>query len=260
MLSQDGKYIYMVTEFWPANPLNPPIQVIRVRTSDFTIDQTVPLADTASGIAVSPVDSGTWSAAFSPQPDVYAVEIFDGAVARPNNWSIASDAIYGNEGVWSPDGATMYILDANLNAVTVTPTGLGSGTLLQSGNTGFDTGGNIQLAGGLLYSNGGEVLDPQTNTIVGQYVLPSGVPYAQLTIDPANNRVFASYVATTNGFAQGTIQSFDLSTFSPMWIARLPVNSQPLRWGTNGLAWICASATTPGEYDLCIINGSFVAP
>jgi hypothetical protein len=268
--SQDGAYIYLVTEFVPSSQLSPPIQGIRVRTSDMTIDQSVPLSSLVvepAQIAVSPVDSNTWAAAFSNQGNVWSVTIFDGTVARPNGWSVTSDVVYGNEALWSSDASTMYILDANLNTFPVSVSGLGNATLLRSGSAaqggGFNFGGNLQLAGGLIYSANGQVLDPMTNGIVGTYALPPSVPYAPFTIDSANNRTFAAYkvqVATPSGSSeQGTIQSFNLSTFAPIWIARLPIGTQPLRWGSNGLAWI-GPGSAPGSSALYLINGTLVAP
>jgi hypothetical protein len=259
VVSADGAYLYLVT-----GQLAPPSEVIRVRTTDMTIDQTVTLTTSfvePIQVAVSPINSNTWSAAFSPTGNVWNVEIFDGTVARPNSWSVSSDVVYGNEGLWSSDGSTMYILDANLNAVPVSTSGLGGGTQLQPGSSaqsGFDFGG-LQLAGGLLYSGAGQVLNPLTNTLVGQYTLPGGVPYADLTIDTANNRMFATFTGTVNDAAEGTIQSYNLTTFSPVWIARLPIGTQPLRWGSNGLAWLGPS-NTAGAQALYLINGTFVAP
>jgi hypothetical protein len=259
VVSSDGMYIYLLTE-----QLFPPIEVLRVRSADMTIDQTVPLMSLTvepTQLAVSPINSNTWSAALSPAANVWNVEIFDGTVARPNIWSVTSDVVYGNEGLWSSDGSTMYILDANLNAVPVSASGLGGGTQLQpgsSGQKGFDFGG-IQLAGGRLFSGAGEVLNPETNMILGQYIIPSDAGVAGLTIDTANNHVFATFTATVNDAAQGTLQSYNLATFSPIWIARLPIGSQPLRWGSNGLAWLGPGATA-GMQALYLINGTFVAP
>jgi hypothetical protein len=218
-------------------------------------------------MAVSPVTSTTWAAAFQTPLDVWNVEIFDNGVARPDMWSVASDNIEGNEALWSSDASTMYILDVNLNAVAVSASGLGSGTQLQSGSAasgGFDYGGGLQLAGGLLYSDSGGVLNPTTDTIVGQYVFPTGVPYASLTLDTVNNRTFASYnqtVTTTNipTTVEGTIESYDLTQFTPIWIARLPIGT-PLRWGANGLAGLGPSPTVTGASALYLISGTFVAP
>lgn len=112
----------------------------------------------------------------------------------------------------------------------------------------------MQVAGGLIYSGSGGVLDPNTNTILGTYYFNNGSSEAALTIDAVNNRTFAAYTA------QGpTLQSFDRTAFTPIWLARLPVESQPLRWGSNGLAWIGPSQTG-GLSALYLINGTFVAP
>ncbi|HEV2269795.1 MAG TPA: hypothetical protein VGR92_10065 [Steroidobacteraceae bacterium] len=263
-VSQDGKYIYLLTA--PLSTLSPPVQVIRVQTSGMAIDQTVPLTSMITSpaqIAISPVSSSTWAAAFETVADVWNVEIFDDGVARPDVWSVTSDVVYGNEAIWSADGLTVYVLDANLSAVAVSSSGLGSGTQLQAGSaaqSGFDQGGGIQLAGAVLYSDSGGALNLATDAISGQYTFPSGVPYAPLTVDTANNRVFASYVATEGGTAEGTIESFNLDAFTPLWIARLPNGTQPLRWGTNGLAWLALSPTITGAEALYLINGTFVAP
>jgi hypothetical protein len=263
--SQDGVYLYLLSEPWSAEALTPPIQVMRVRLSDLSIDQTVPLTSQtlyAAQIAVSPTDSNTWSAAFAPQIDMFEVELFDGSTARPAIWSVTSNLVYGNEALWKSDGTAMYILDANLDSVTVGPNGLGNGVLLQSGasgQTGLEFGGNLQLADGLIYNGGGGVLNPANDTILGRYVFPSGVVQAEVTPDTANNRLFAAYTTTVNNANQGTIQSFNLSTFAPIWIARLSIGTPPLRWGSNGLAWIGPGATA-GVQALYLINGAFVAP
>ncbi|MGH8200161.1 MAG: hypothetical protein ACREVO_07315 [Steroidobacteraceae bacterium] len=268
-VSRDGKYIYLLAEPWSTIQLSPPVQVMRVLTSSGAIDQTVPLTSMTSSpaqIAVSPINSSTWAAAFEGGANVWNVEIFDDSVARPDVWSVTSNVVYGNEAIWSADGLTMYVLDANLSAVPVSSSGLGSGTQLQAGSaaqSGFDAGGGIQLAGALLYSDSGGALNLASDTISRQYIFPSGVPYAPLTIDTANDRMFASYtqtVATAGGTAEGTIESYNLSAYTPLWIARLPIGTQPLRWGTNGLAWLAPSPSISGAQALYLINGTFVAP
>ncbi len=263
-VSQDGAYLYLLTEPWSGTQQTPPVGVLRVRISDLSIDQTVGLTSSTvapAQIAVSPVDSNAWSAAFSDQPNVWNVELFDGKVARANAWSVTSDVVYGNQGIWSSDASRIYVLDENLSAVAVNAAGLGAGTLLKAGSAGqagFNLGGNFQLAGGLLYSASGGVLDPSTNTVVGQYSFPADVPYARLSVDAVNNRTFAAYSTRVGDSEQGTIQSFNRSTFSPIWIARLPAGA-PVRWGANGLAWIGPGVST-GRQALYIINGTFVAP
>ncbi len=90
----------------------------------------------------------------------------------------------------------MYVVDPinNLSAVPVTASGLGASMLLQPGGPGDAfTATGLQLVNGLLYSTTGQVLNPATNSVLGQYPLPSGSPYAGITADVANNRVFAAF-------------------------------------------------------------------
>jgi hypothetical protein len=255
VVSSDGAYLYL-----PTNSSGPP-QVMRVRTSDMTIDQTVTLPngfDFPAQVAVSPTNSNTWSVYYeSLTSGVTAnqVAIYDGTVPRPN--VLTSTA---GDSVWSGDASSLYVVADGVYSVPVSANGLGTATLLQPGgpNAAFVTGGYVQLVGGLLYGDSGQVLDPVTNTIVGQYILPSGVPYASFTVDPTNNRVFACYGASVPSGIVATVQSFNLATFAPIWIARLPIGSA-LRWGSNGLAGIGPGATF-GTQALYLINGSFVAP
>ena len=55
----------------------------------------------------------------------------------------------------------------------------------------FDKSAVKPLVDELIYSRSGPILDRSTNTIVGRFVLPPDVPYANFAIDPANKRAFA---------------------------------------------------------------------
>jgi hypothetical protein len=257
-VSQDGAYLYLLEG----------VQVQRVNTTTWTIDQTVQpttLSSTPIIIAISPTTSTTWAATFSPigvAPQRSEIEIFDGSTPRPNIWSDDNSSDISINAVWSADSSTMYVVDQinNLSAVPVTPSGLGTGTLLQAGGAGatFAATG-LQLANGLLYASSGQVLNPSTNTIIGQYPLPSGNPVAGITVDTSNNRVFAAYNQSMPNAVAATIESYNLSELSELWIARLPFESTPVRWGAQGLAWI-APSTTQGQSEVYIISGIFVAP
>jgi hypothetical protein len=263
-ISEDGAYLYLLQG----------TAVVRVNTTTWIIDQTVQLTTqavtpnaivTPSLIAISPTNSNTWAASFSQQSDTSAfseVEIFDAATPRPNIWSISNYTDIGINAVWSAVSSTMYVVDQinNLSAVPVTASGLGVSTLLQPGGPGATfTAAGLQLVNGLLYSSTGQVLNPATNSVLGQYPLPSGSPYASITADVANNRVFAAFSQSMPNGVVSTLESYNLSAFTPLWIARLPVASVPLRWGTQGLAWI-APSSTQGMSEVYIISGIFVAP
>jgi hypothetical protein len=255
-VSQDGAYLYLLsgTSAW------------RVNTATWAIDQSVQVGSqgsTAGGIAISPVNSTTWAVSFSTQTGTTAtseVQIFDAATPRPNVWSDSNYTDIGVGALWSADGSTMYVVDQfrNLYSVPVSASGLGTQTALQTvPGAAFDPV-DLQLVGGLLYSGTGKVLDPSTNTVIGSYPLPSGTPYAEMSVDPANNRVFASYNQSMPNGVVNTMESYDMSTFNPLWVARLPVGTG-IRWGSQGLAWI-GPGTGSAQSAVYIISGSFVAP
>jgi hypothetical protein len=255
LASQDGAYLYLLAN----------ATVSRVNTATWTIDQTVQLAPstyTPSQIALSPTTSTTWAASFSAQTGTTAnseVQIFDGSTARPDIFSQYNSDDIGLGIVWSADGSTMYVSDPifNLSAVPLTASGLGTATPLQSHSAFYAA--NVQQAGGLLYAQSGQVLNPSTNTLVGRYPFPNGTPGANMAVDPANNRVFAAYNQSMPNSVVSTMASYNLSAFSPLWVARLPIGTAPIRWGSQGLAWI-GPGSVPGVNAIYIINGVFVAP
>ncbi len=212
-------------------------------------------------IAVSPADSNIWSAAFATLTGLLNVTVYDGPVARSNSWSAATSSDLGVQALWSSDGSSLYVVDNDLNALDVVPvsaSGLGAGTQIQAQN-GFAFNGKLQVTGGLFYSDAGGVLDLNTNTVLGHYSFLNGGPYAALTIDTADDRVFAAYEASLPNGVVGTIESFGRTSFTSKWLARLSIGTQPLRWGANGLAWI-GPGSTQGQQALYLISGTFVAP
>jgi DNA-binding beta-propeller fold protein YncE len=264
VVSGDGQYVYLMSPQGFAATSAPP-EVTRVNAAtmsvDFTISPTQQYQEMT--LAIPPQNPRTWALCFfsesSPtQPIGYAVEVFDDAVARPQSWVDPDSAAIA----WtqrSPDASTLYILTSHvLQAAPVTQSGLSTGSTLLTPvpnvQAGFSVGPMQQVAG-LLYSEGGGVANPTTGAIVGQYIFDTPLSLeaesAYLSIDTANNRVIAAYGPP------GTLQSFDLSTFTSIWIARLPVGSPPIRWGTNGLAFLGPGADTSALY---LISGTFVAP
>ncbi len=210
-----------------------------------SIDQTVTLPNAIpsyAAVAVSPVDSNTWAVGYqSATGSLLAnqIDIIDGTVVAPECVVSCEFHDIGPQSFWSADGSSLYIVDKNLYSAAVSASGIGNATLLQPGgaaNSGFSEGGGLQLVGGLIYSRSGGVLDPATNTRVGQYSFPADVPYADLTVDAGNNRVFASYVTTESNAADETIESFNLSSFAPIWLARLPFAAS-VRWGDRRSCW-----------------------
>ena len=265
VVSQDGQYIYLVSLGASSNTP----EVTRVNVSSMTLDfsffPTVLFVAPVT-VSVSPQNSRTWSLASlvpsnSSAPAAFTVQVFDDNVGRPDTWSLTSNLVYSNYAQWSSDGSTIYVRDLNLTAVTVTPTGLGAGTQLPPPDYGDHT---IQQVGGLIYSDGGSVVDPAADALLGKYVFstPSSqaaADSAALAIDITNNRTFAAYEDIGESGAVPTLESYDRSQFTGLWIARLPVAGTPVRWGANGLAFIASNPNLTGPALLYIITGTFVA-
>jgi hypothetical protein len=128
-------------------------------------------------------------------------------------------------------------------------------------------GADIHQVNGLLYSDGGGVFDPSTRAVLGRYVFRTPMSEADgdpvtLTPDSSTGRAFAAYADPSPVAVLNTLQSFNLTRFDPIWIARFPVAiSSPVRWGTDGLAFIGLNPNPlAGETVVYLINGSFVAP
>lgn len=119
------------------------------------------------------------------------------------------------------------------------------------GTAGFDTAGGYlhsDFGTGLIYSDGGEVGDPNTGAIVGSYGA-SGL----LAPDSSLNRVFilgqTSAQANTNNY---TIDSFDEKAFT--LVSSITLNNlsgTPIalaRWGNSGLA-VLTSGGIPSAFE-----------
>ncbi|HZH29791.1 MAG TPA: Calx-beta domain-containing protein [Pyrinomonadaceae bacterium] len=112
------------------------------------------------------------------------------------------------------------------------------------GKTSFEVRGSIKFANGLVYSSGGQVINPATSTLLGTF---SGAGAHAFAIDVAAGR---AYFLAPESFGGDTLvlKAFDLTTFVPVGSATISgITGAPtsmVRWGANGLAF----RTTGGVY------------
>ena len=262
-LSADGQYLYVAIGS----------SVEQVQTSTFTVAQTI----TQSIAPNSPVQT----IAVEPgQPQTIAVggsflEIFDGAVARPNS------ILYGG-GIGAPIGV------AGLQWVGSPPVlyGLQSPSAFAPNECIFPIeamgvtlaaqscdGGGFQMtfgANGLGYSIG-TVWDPTTWTLVQTWPLPN-IHLSSLLPDVGLNKLFG--YATSSATLSGCwIQSYSLSSLAAIFSVSLPRlftgspnpngecnygNSPIVRWGANGIAIM--TGVSAGTGYIIAISGAFVGP
>ncbi len=269
-LSADGKYAYVAVTLAATNTQ----EIERVTLATMSVDLRIPFPVFGSAIldlAVSPVDSRTLAVAYyyvDPTAGAFAdVEIFDNGVERPKGLSTGAANVYSTNIQWRPDGTQLYIRGPDYLSVSAVETdGLAAASPLLAlvyGDGFF--GAAIHELNGLLYSDGGGVFDPTTHAVLGQYVFRTPMSQAEgvgVALDPDSSTrlAFAAYEDPASTAILYTLQSFDLSRFNPVWIARFPVPlSSPVRWGTDGLAFIGQNLDpATGQFSVYLIQGSFV--
>ncbi|HKP73126.1 MAG TPA: hypothetical protein VJT82_09340, partial [Pyrinomonadaceae bacterium] len=163
-------------------------------------------------------------------PPEAGVAIFDNGVQRPKTgvghisgsdyvaYSASESKLYGGG---SYDG---------LRTMTIDATGVASTTIsAQSAGT------RIKFANGRIYGSGGQVFNPDTNTLLGTF---AGVSTFAFTVDTAAERAY--YVSRDFSSGSVTLRAFNINTFVTVGSVTLSgVTGDPLtlvRWGTNGLA------------------------
>lgn len=188
----------------------------------------------------------------SPQA-IGGITIFDDATPRPTSAPGVFDLYDSIQ--WGPDATTMsaangddtgfnfYTLSVNASGITKThdfPSTFGSfGNQLH-----FDRGTK------LVYSNDGHALDPVTG-------LQAGIFQASGTMVPDSSLNTAFFMSQNFAANAVTIQSYDLTHFTPVGSINVPVTGNAkhlIRWGQNGLAFNMDNG------QVVLVGGSFLAP
>ena len=234
-LATDSKYLYV--------GLNGNGSVQRLILPSFTLDIDVPLtgnsygASDALSLGVSPSDDHTFAVA---EGSVGCCGSY-GLYFYKDSTELANSITYPqiNDIVFA-DGTTLFGYNSGtLSEVSVDSNG---GTLTQQWN-GLIEGSAIAYAGGLIYGNGGQVLNPSTGLLVGTYDFGSTCcNNVEIVPDSAIDRVFAA--GNTPFLSPFGITSYDLQKFTPVAVVDLSqlagsaVMQTFLQWGNNGLAFV----------------------
>jgi hypothetical protein len=244
-ISADSKYLYV--------GLNGSSSVQRLILPSFAPDIVIPLFSSGSpnlagALAVDPADSHTLA-----------------VVQTSTECCFGGGTFFYKDGTQLPDAITFQSMTEILFVNGSTAYGYANGEVTQitvdsNGGTagqqwsGLVTGTYIQYAAGLIYANGGEVLNPATGFLVGTYDVGTNCCYnsaVQVLPDPAINRVLVP--GNTPFFSQFGITTYDLKKFTPIAVADLsqfsgnPSSAASL-WGNSGLAFVlqpqCCGNTT----------------
>ena len=175
-------------------------------------------------IAVAPGNPNVLAVARSFQA---GVAIFDNGVSRPNTGPQTSEFL-----AFSATASKLYSTGFNgLSTLTIDATGVsGSSTAPLAFSS-----PRIKFSGGKLFTSAGQVIDPDSNTLLGTFF---GANTQAFVPDAAAGR---AYYLTSGPGSSFTIRAFDINTFLQLGALVIDgVNGTPtslLRWGPNGLAF-----------------------
>jgi hypothetical protein len=220
--------------------------------------QAAPQADATTAVTM---------AAFDESPSPVEVVIYDGPTARPNPLQAIQYPYSALQ--WAGNDSTLYALDQqepqDFLVLGANAGGPVLNTVYDGVVTPYTTGLHYDGGTGLIYTDGGQVIQPSNGTIAGTYNA-SGIAVPDSTLD----RVFIlGQTSTQVGTSSYTVESFDQTKFTA--IASITIDNVVgtptafVRWGSNGLAFTTRVGepydflgTGPGQ--LYVISGVFVKP
>jgi hypothetical protein len=178
-------------------------------------------------VAVSRFDPGL-------SPSFLGINIYDDGVRRPVTAGFFNSVGAGSI-EFSPSSSIIYGSgDGRLQRISVSPAGL---TVVRSAEL---PSGDLKLDGGLLYAPTGQVIDPESERVIGTYDLqqPGFVGTVKLVCpDPVFDRVY--FVVVEGGrFVLRVYQKSDFQLLGKIDVANsFGFATSLIRWGTHGLAF-----------------------
>jgi Calx-beta domain len=158
------------------------------------------------------------------------VAIFDNGVRRANVSALGPNGDGPGSIAFSASATKLYA-SSFLAFQTITIDSSGA-TVTSSSTLGSNTS-DIQFSNGLIFTGSLQVINPETNTLVGTF---TGNNSGTFVADPSVGRVF--FMASGPTFSSFSIKAYDTNTFVPLGSIDITGNGGfPLiRWGANGLA------------------------
>ena len=215
----------------------------------------------------APQTTAVTLANFDVSPSPAAVVVYDGSTPRPNQLQVFQYPYSALQ--WAGNDSTLYAIDQqepeDFLVLGVGSSGAMLNQLYSEVVSPLTAGIHYDARTGLLYTDGGQAIQPSNGSSVGNYGA-SGIAVPDSTLD----RVFIlGQTATQVGTSNYTIQSFDQTKFTA--IASITIDNVVgtptaiIRWGSNGLAFTTrVGAPTDfagiGPGQLYVISGDFVNP
>ncbi|HKG45453.1 MAG TPA: Calx-beta domain-containing protein, partial [Pyrinomonadaceae bacterium] len=186
---------------------------------------------TVRDFAVAPANPSVLAVArYFSNFDPAGVAIFDNGVQRPNVGP--SDFNAASSLAFSASAAKLYGSgQSHFQTMTVDA----SGVTVSSTNA-LGANSPIQFSNGLIFTAFGQVINPDTNTLLGTF---AGTNTTTFVADGSVGRAY--YLTSGPSFSSYSLKAFDINTF--VLLGSLTINGvdgspTPLiRWGANGLAF-----------------------
>ncbi|MDZ4080259.1 MULTISPECIES: YncE family protein [Hydrocarboniphaga] len=231
-VSGDGAYLYLA--------LGGANQVRRFKLPDLTLDTTLDLGPSpyyglrfANVLAVAPGQPRTVAVGFSDR----GLAIYDDAVRRVDdggeNYYASPTAL-----AWGDDSSVLYANSGSELAVfDVGP----SGVLLNRSyyNAFSNYSQSIYYLEGLIYSDAGPVVNPDTGSQVGVFRQTDSSAEV-LTVDAPMGRAFMVSRNYSDGYQTRRLTVFDVGSYVPLRTVQFALDDtnarRLLRWGVDGLA------------------------
>ena len=158
------------------------------------------------------------------------VAIFDDGVRRPNVSALSQNGEGPGSIAFSASATKLYASSfPAFQTITIDASGA---TVTSSSTLGSNTS-DIQFSNGLIFTGSSQVINPETNTLVGTF---TGGNFGTFVTDASVGRVF--FMASGPTFSTFSIKAYDTNSFVP--VGSIDVTGDggfPLiRWGANGLA------------------------
>jgi len=188
------------------------------------------------------------------------ITVFDDVTARPTTapGPVGGNGLFFGSIQWGADATALYAANTETTGFDFYTLAVNSGgvTLNQDFQyvfRGFMDKIHFDVGTNLIYAEEGHVINPSTGLPVGNFNA-----VGPMVVDSTLNTAF--FLSALGSGA--TIQSFDLTHFTPIGSATIPnatgTLSHLIRWGQDGLAFISTGVNGIGQ--IFLVGGSFVGP